>query len=727
MKAPLPDNETARLKVLCQYKILDTAPEEAFDDCTTLAAQICETPIASISLIDEKRIWLKSKIGLTFTEVDRKNSFCSHTILQKEVLVVQDTLADERFAPNPLVTASGPIRFYAGVPLINSQGYALGTLFVMDSMPRELKHSQIEGLQALSRLVITQLELRTKLADLIQVEQESKQLEVKRHLRDQKIIDFLENGTTGMHCVDASPLKDGLCVYFSDSTKLKQAEQKIREQAALLDIVTEAIFVQDLDNKIQFWNKGAEQLYGWTVEEVIGKESRKLLYQEKNLTQLPEIQETIAVEGQWCGELHQLTKNNKEIIAQSRWTQVKNEEEKSNLTLVVNTDITKNKHLEAQFLRAQRLESIGTLAGGIAHDLNNVLAPILMAIQLLSLKVNDEQSQQWLEILETNAKRGADLVKQVVSFARGIEGERTLIQVRHLISEIRQIARETFPKHIEIYIDASEDLWTVHGDVTQLHQVLMNLCVNARDALPEGGSIRISADNIFIDEHYAKTHMDAKVGAYIALAISDTGTGIPAAILERIFEPFFTTKEIGKGTGLGLYTALSIIKSHGGFINVYSEVGQGAQFKVYLPALEEPESPIFAESEFPTGQGELILLVDDETAIRQITQISLETYGYTVMEACDGIEAIALYAQHKAEINLVLVDMMMPNMDGLTTIRTLQRLEPQVKIVAVSGLVATDKLVQVATLGVKTFLSKPYTTKELLQSISELLRTCPQP
>ena len=506
-----------------------------------------------------------------------------------------------------------------------------------------------------------------------------------------------------------------------DISQRKYTEQKIREQAALLDVANDAILVQNLDNEILFWNKGAQRVYGWKAEETVGKDAEQLLCTQEMTAYLKEARSQVAVVGSWYGEIHQVTKDGNKIIVESRWTLVQNYQGKHTSILIVNTDITEKKLLEAQFLRAQRMESIGTLAGGIAHDLNNVLAPILMAIQLLALKVNDERSQQWLNILEINAKRGADLVKQVVSFARGMEGDRTLVQVRHLISEIRHIANETFPKSIQFYIDVPQQLWTVSGDATQLHQVLMNLCVNARDAMTEGGTLKITAQNLIIDEHYAKMHIDAKIGSYIAIAVSDTGTGIPAEIVDRIFEPFFTTKEVGKGTGLGLSTVVGIVKSHGGFVNVYSEIGQGTQFKVYLPALEETETLAVDDLELPAGNGELILVVDDEAAIRKITQTSLKTFGYRVLDASDGIEAIALYAQYKTQINLVLMDMMMPNMDGLTTIRTLKKIEPSVKIVAVSGLVSDDKLTQVATFGVKAFLSKPYATKDLLNTINGVL------
>ncbi|MFN6537418.1 MAG: response regulator [Nostoc sp. EkiNYC01] len=502
----------------------------------------------------------------------------------------------------------------------------------------------------------------------------------------------------------------------------KQTEQKIREQAALLDVATDAIFVRDLDDKILFWNKAAEHLYGWKKEEAINKKTR-VLWQEKQAFQVQEALSILMKNGSWEGELHQKTKSGKEIIVESRWTLVHEFSKKIQTILVVNTDITQKKQLEAQFLRAQRLESIGTLASGIAHDLNNVLAPILMTAQLLEAQVHDERSRRLLPILIANAKRGANLVKQVLSFTRGLEGDRTILQLKHLIIEIQQIIKETFPKSIEVFTQIPQNLWTVCGDATQLHQVLMNLCVNARDAMPNGGTLKISAENLFIDENFTKMHIDAQVGHHIVITVADGGIGIQSEILDRIFEPFFTTKEVGKGTGLGLSTVLGIIKSHGGFINVYSEAGKGSQFKVYLPAQDATETIEEQHQELPPGQGELILVVDDEAAIRDVTKTSLESHNYKAITASDGIEAIALYAEHRNEISLVLTDMLMPSMDGLTTIRTLRKINPDVKIIAVSGLSSADKVDAAYDIGIKAFLSKPYTANQLLQTISTVKKS----
>ena len=332
---------------------------------------------------------------------------------------------------------------------------------------------------------------------------------------------------------------------YRNNRQKQQAERKVRQQAALLDITTDAIFVQELDEQISFWNRGAERLYGWTAAEALGQNAYSLLYREF-LPQWEAIEKVLAAKGEWLGELHQVTKAGKAIVVQSRWTIVRDERGDPKSTLVVSTDITEKKQLESQLFRTQRLESIGTLAGGIAHDLNNILTPILMSAQLLPLMLSDvdERTEQILKLLEDNAKRGSALVKQVLSFARGVSGESKVIQVGHLLWEIKDFAVQTFPKSIEVWTDIPKDLWTILGDATQIHQVLMNLCVNARDAMPGGGTLSITAQNMSIDENYARMNLEARVGSYIQITVSDTGSGIPQKIIDRIFEPFFTTKGV---------------------------------------------------------------------------------------------------------------------------------------------------------------------------------------
>ncbi|MCI0561185.1 MAG: PAS domain S-box protein, partial [Nitrososphaera sp.] len=308
-----------------------------------------------------------------------------------------------------------------------------------------------------------------------------------------------------------------------DITQRKQAEEKLREQATLLDHAQDAILVRDLEDRILFWNKGAERIYGWTAEEAVGKTIQELLYHKENLPQFEEANKTLIEKGTWMGELRHITKDGKEIIVEGRWTLVRDEEAKPKSKFVINTDITEKKKLEAQFLRAQRLESIGTLASGIAHDLNNVLAPIAMALKILQRKFTDEQSQRLLETLRTSAERGASIVKQVLSFARGMEGERVVLQLEHLIKEIEKIMHETLPKSIQVRTSVSKDLWFINGDATQLYQVLMNLCVNARDAMPDGGKLTVEAENIYLDENYAQMHLEARPGRFVLVRVIDTG------------------------------------------------------------------------------------------------------------------------------------------------------------------------------------------------------------
>jgi two-component system cell cycle sensor histidine kinase/response regulator CckA len=521
--------------------------------------------------------------------------------------------------------------------------------------------------------------------------------------------------------INAYPSKFGISIIAKDITERRRAEEKVQEQAALLDKAHDAIAVYDMEHSLIYWSKGAQRLYGWTEEEVIGKNHDKLLHKEES-PQFIEAKKRIIKEGEWTGELHHVTKEGKEIIVESRWTLVHDSKGKPKSILAINTDITAKKSLETQLLRAQRLESIGTLASGITHDINNVLSPIMMSLQLLQEKFPDDESRKLLDILERSTQRGADLVKQVQSFARGVKGERVALQVTRIISEIRQITKETFPKSIEVRTDVPGGLWTISGDATQLHQVLMNLCVNARDAMPDGGVLGISAENIFIDENYARMNIEAKIGQYVAITVSDTGTGIPQEIIDRIFDPFFTTKKPGKGTGLGLSTALAIVKSHGGFINVYSEVNRGTTFKIYLPAIKTNVAQEVEEHiKLPAGQGELILVVDDEVQIREIASLTLKAHGYSVLTANDGAEAIAVYTQNSDKIKVVLMDMMMPVMDGPASIRKLLKINPEVKIIAFSGLTERNRLARVAITHIHAFLPKPFTSERLLRTIYEVI------
>lgn len=388
-------------------------------------------------------------------------------------------------------------------------------------------------------------------------------------------------------------------------------------------------------------------------------------------------------------------------------------------------DISEQKALELQFLRAQRLESVGILAGGIAHDLNNVLSPILMSVDLLREDETDADRLAILDGLESSAQRGADMVRQVLTFARGAEGRRVSVQLRHIVREVEKIVRDTFPKNINLRSSLPPDLWPVTGDPTQLHQVLVNLAVNARDAMPSGGTLSIAMREQMVNAQEASMHACVNPGPHVVLEISDTGTGMSPQVMERIFDPFFTTKDTGKGTGLGLSTSTSIVKSHHGFVAVSSVPGEGSTFRVVLPAdteaatgPHEVAAPAAARS-----TGELILVVDDEPAVRVITKRTLERHGFRVLIAGDGAEAISQYASHRDEVALVITDMMMPVMDGSTLIEMLVRMDPKVKVIAASGVAATLKEIDgnAGRNNVLGFLQKPYASSILVTAIREAI------
>lgn len=511
-------------------------------------------------------------------------------------------------------------------------------------------------------------------------------------------------------------------VVSRDVTERRKKDERIREQASLLDQARDAIFVTDLDGVVTYWNAQAEALLGWTRAEVVNHHVEPLLFPDGEFDRGP-ICKKLREEGRWQGELRPKTKQGGTLIVESRWTLVHGEDGQPTSVLFINTDVTEQRRVEAQFLRAQRMESIGTLAGGIAHDLNNVLTPILVAAQVLQANNRDPDSAELLRTIEKSAIHGAGLVKQVLLFARGSEGERIALQLKHLIAEMARLLRETLPKSIEVRTRIEAGLGAVIGDATQLNQVLMNLAINARDAMPQGGLLEISARNLPVDEAFASRHPGLKPGPHVCISVSDTGTGIPPEVIDRIFDPFFTLKPQGKGTGLGLSTVIGIVKGHGGVVWVRSELGKGTTFDVCLPA--QPLEVRIASTDTPStivrGQGQGILIIDDEQVIRDVFLSILRHYGYRVHEASNGRQGVEFYARHRDEIDLVIVDVMMPGMDGIATIRELRKINPAVKALVVSGMLDNDRLDHNGDLRNVELLRKPVMAETLLGKVASLL------
>ncbi len=540
------------------------------------------------------------------------------------------------------------------------------------------------------------------------------QVEYERVLRDGVSVTFEEffEPLGRWFEINASPADGGLSIFFRDVTEHHAARQWIQEQAALLDQARDAILTIDLSGRVGYWNRGAERLYGLPPDQAVGREVVELIHGGQR-AEFETARAATLSEGQWVGSMKQFTTAGAELVVESRWTLVRKPDGTPSTILKINTDVTERRKLEQQFLRAQRLESIGTLAGGIAHDLNNVLAPIVMGAEVLRFKVQDANSQRLVETIATAALRGADMVKQVLAFARGVEGDRVRLDTVRLLAEVERIVRDTFPRDIDVVSQVPAGLPPLLGDATQVQQVLLNLCVNARDAMPGGGRLTLVAERLSVDRSYAQMSGMQREGVHVVIRVEDTGAGIPAEAIEKIFDPFFTTKDVGKGTGLGLSTALAIVKSHGGFINVYSEPGRGSRFKIYLPAADEvPAAAEAAEEEAPWGHGELVLVVDDEPAVLHVTEETLESFGYRVVTAVDGADAVARFAERRGQIAVVLTDMMMPVMDGAALVQVLRRIDPHVKVIGASGLGAGR-----TAEGLVEMLTKPYTASRLLTAL----------
>lgn len=510
-----------------------------------------------------------------------------------------------------------------------------------------------------------------------------------------------------------------------DIAERKRAEERVAEQAALLDQAGDAIFVCDPGHLVRYWNRGAERLYGWSAAEAVGRRLETLV--GLGGTEAAALEAAIG-RGDWSGELRHRDKNGAEVTVASRWSLMRDDSGRPKSILAINTDITERKRIEAQFLRAQRLEIVGSLAGGVAHDLNNMLAPVVMGVTLLKQAPLAPDLRPIVDTMERSVQRGTALVQQVLSFARGAETARGPLRLADVVSEFTALAATTFPKHIAVDTDLPADLWLVPGNATEIYQVILNLGVNARDAMPRGGTFRIGARNLVVDRQHAVMNGSVPPGRYVVLTFADTGTGMDTATVGKIFEPFFTTKGAGRGTGLGLSTTRAIVRGHGGHIDVRSVPGSGTAFDIYLPA--DPTVPgasrsPFPAAEMPRGHGELVLVVDDESSILHITRQTLEAFGYRVLIAEDGAQAIGLYALNRAEVAVVLTDIVMPVMDGVGLAAALRRLSPDVRIVAASGFSSPANPARLAEVGIRHFLAKPYTAEALLETLRRALAEGP--
>jgi PAS domain S-box-containing protein len=510
-----------------------------------------------------------------------------------------------------------------------------------------------------------------------------------------------------------------------DITARRSAERALRLRGAALEAAANAIMITDREGRIEWANPAFAELTGWNAAETVGRNPRELLNSNLQSAEFyANLWNTIIAGQVWRGEIVNLRRDGSLRTMDETVTPLRDERGQISHFIAILQDITERKQLDTHLRQSQRMEAIGTLAGGVAHDLNNILAPMMFVSALLAHKLEDPKDQEKLAIIQAGVRRGSEIIRQLLTFSRGQEGERSLVQPLHIIKEMAVMMRETFPREIEIQLTTPESGWPVLADPTQLHQVLLNLSVNARDAMPKGGVLQIATENRQLRAGDTVLGADGKPGPYAVITVRDTGQGIPAEIRPRIFDPFFTTKPIGKGTGLGLSTVLGIVQSHGGYITVDSTPGKGTTFRVYLPAVPEGSVAPFdviPAAASPSTQHATVLVVDDEEYIRNTMRLVLESQNYRVLTATHGADGLARYLEHRSEIRLVITDLMMPVMNGLALIRSLRVIDPGLPIIASTGLPEVGEVKELQELGIAELLPKPCEASTVISAVERAL------
>ena len=504
----------------------------------------------------------------------------------------------------------------------------------------------------------------------------------------------------------------------------EQAEQQIREQAALLDRAPSAILVRGIDERIRYWNKGAERLYGWNAADAIGRDANELL-QTEDAPPLQEAQEQVMVQDEWIGELNQRTKDGKAVVVESRWTLLRDNAGRPQAKLIINTDVTVRKQLQEQLRQSQKMEAIGQLAGGVAHDFNNLLTVIQghAALLLNSERLPSELTGNAQQITSAS-ERAASLTRQLLTFGRRQVMQPRNLDLNEVVANMTRMLRRILGEDISLSVQYTPMLPSVYADPGMVEQALLNLVVNSRDAMPRGGQLLINTGTVDIDAASLQENPDAKAGPAIFLSVRDTGCGIAPENLSHIFEPFFTTKDVGKGTGLGLATVYAVVQQHDGWIRVQSELGYGTTFRIHFPAADptpsiEERTP---SAQLARGGTETVLVVEDETPLRNLVRTILERHGYRILEAGTGVEALQVWQEHRQSIDVLLTDMVMP--DGLTGHELAERVRaerPDLKLIYSSGysheVLGQDVILREGI----NFLQKPYAPRKLLQTVRDCL------
>jgi two-component system, cell cycle sensor histidine kinase and response regulator CckA len=707
---PLPEDETSRLEVLKSLRILDTPPERIFDDLARLTSYICGTPIAFIGFMDANRLWFKSRIGWDVAEVPRDMSFCAHTILQSDVLVVSDTLADSGRLADCALATHGGVRFYAGVSLMSGDGHALGTLAAMDSIPRGLTMGQTEALRRLARTVVSLIESRCA--------------------SDQSLafssIQQPIASVGGEHRVQGFS-------FWRDMSEQRRAHEALRHSERRLEGIIhsamDAIITVDNDQRIVVFNKAAEEIFCCPASEALGQHLEKFIPERFRTAHRQHIHNFgamgVTTRSMYSpATLYAIRTNGEEFPIEATISQIESDGKK--LFTVIVRDIGARLRMEAELRQGQKAEAVGQLAGGIAHEFNNFLGVILGYSELLSEEaaVNSKLAQ-YVKDIRSATQHATSLTRQLLAFSRKQVLEPKVLDINQCVWESHNLLRRLVPANVEVVPALGAKIGRVKADPGQIQQILMNLVLNARDAMPQGGRVVIETADAELDQQSASQHVGLKPGEYVLLSVTDTGLGMNERTRSRLFEPFFTTKEPGKGTGLGLSTVYGIVKHSGGHIEVQSETEKGTTFHIYLPRSAEQISVVenvhANEQPQPQTNPATILVVEDESALRRLICTSLERRNHNVLSAKDGAEGLALFRQNAAVIQIVVTDLMMPRMDGLELKQQISSLKPNIKFLFMSGYAEQVLEQHHGFLNGCAFLEKPFLPKELAERVDKLL------
>jgi len=726
MKALLPPDETQRLAALRSYNVLNSSAEEAFDDIARLAAHICQTPIALVSLVDETCQWFKSKVGVNFAETPRDIAFCAHAILRKdEILEVRDALADPRFSDNPMVTGDQRIRFYAGAPLVAPGGEALGTLCVMDQTSRTLTAEQHSALRALSRQIVSQLELRRQARQMEQDAAERVRAEARINEQIRQLSESKQESDKFL--ARAEKMRLSLLSVIEDEKragkKLRESEGRFRQ---LAENINEVFWITDpAMHEIIYTSPAYEKIWGRTCASLYASPLQWLeTIHPEDSERVAQASANAARSGSFEATYRIIRPDKTERWIHDRGFPVR--DAAGEIYRIVGTaeDITERRSLEEQYRQSQKMESLGQLAGGIAHDFNNILSAVVMSVDLAKLEAaNHAAILGLLENISNASLRAIELVRQILTFSHQDKPEREPVKLSHVVIEATKLLRSSLPVTVRIQTELA-DVPTVMANATSIHQVIMNLGTNAWHAMRrQSGIIKIEIKAREMDDELAKKCPDLRPGKYVQLSVSDTGCGMDRATLERIFEPFFTTKEIGEGTGLGLAVVHGIMKSHEGGIFVQSQPGEGTTFNLYFPAAEaEVVDQTQTEKPIPLGNGQHILYVDDEEVLADLGKQLLEMLGYFVTTNTSSLEAIKAVRDQPGKFDLVITDLTMPGMDGAELAAQLRQLYPHLPIILMTGNKSLLKAESADALACQELLNKPCDAQTLGETVDRVLR-----